>query len=350
MPNPTSQASTQGQRPQTPILGFMLPHEQFPATELADLGVAAEEAGFDAIATSDHFMPWQDNQGHAGLAWVTLAVLGQRTTHLRMCTAVTCPTYRYNPAVVAEAFATLSLFFPGRITLGLGTGEALNEIPTGGGWGDYTERHDRLAEAVDIIRQLWTGEWVDYDGRYYHIKHAKLYDKPAQPIPIYIASEGLHSARLAGRYGDGWITHKKTLDQREMRSAFEEGARADGKDPATLPIALEHYVVYGDEAEAARWAKLWRFLGDPKLVLDPSPVDIERTAEQTVPLEQVYSQWPVSTDPEVHIAAMRKLLEAGASQIYVHSPQGDLRKVIEFYGREVLPVVRQGQGQLAGSR
>ncbi|HEY7295887.1 MAG TPA: TIGR03557 family F420-dependent LLM class oxidoreductase, partial [Dehalococcoidia bacterium] len=164
-------------------LGYVLSHEQFPVPSLIECAVAAERAGFDAVWTSDHFHPWQDNEGHAGYAWVTLAALGQRTSRLLYGTAVTCPTYRYRPAEVAEAFASLSLLNPGRVFLGVGTGEALNELPAGGGWGDYQERADRLAEAVEIIRKLWTGEWVAHRGRYYTVENARLYDTPAQPIP-----------------------------------------------------------------------------------------------------------------------------------------------------------------------
>src|SRR5947209_17064388 len=141
-------------------ISFVLSQEQFFITQLLELGIAAEQAGFDAVWASDHFHPWQDNQGHAGFAWATLAALGQRTARIALGTGVTCPTYRYNPAIVAQGFASLSLLYPGRVFLGVGTGEAMNEVPTGGGWGPYSERAARLVEAVRVIRRLWTGEWV----------------------------------------------------------------------------------------------------------------------------------------------------------------------------------------------
>jgi TAT-translocated FGD2 family F420-dependent dehydrogenase len=346
---PTQRLHTQLQvpRPSRTQIGYTLAHEQFPAPELVRLAVAAEEAGFDAISTSDHFHPWQDNQGHAGFAWITLGIIARQTQRLHLGTAVTCPAYRYNPAVVAQAFATLSQFAPGRVYLGLGTGEALNEVPPGGGWGDYHERHDRLTEAVEIIRQLWTGEWVDFQGQHYQIKHARLYDAPPQPVPLYLAGEGSKSARMAGEYADGWITHLDTLQQPEARAALKEGARTARKDPGQLAIAIEHYVIYGNEDEAERWAPLWRFRGNSKLVQDPNPVDIERQAAQ-IPLKEVYSTWTVSADPQVHIQAMQHLIDAGASHVFVHSPQGDQRKVIEFFGREVLPQVQKGK--LAAAR
>ncbi len=328
-------------RPSRPSLGYMLSHEQFPAPELTRLAIVAEEAGFDAIGTSDHFHPWQDNQGHAGFAWITLGIIGQQTQRLHMGTTVTCPIYRYHPAIVAQAFATLSQFAPGRVYLGVGTGEALNEVPLAGVWGDYQERSARLAEAIEIIRRLWTGEWVDFQGRFYEVQHARLYDAPSQPIPLYIAGEGPDSARLAGEYGDGWITHLQTVQQDKAREAMKEGARTAGKDPSQLAIVVEHYAVYGDEEEAKRWAPLWRFTADRKLVRDPDPVDIQRQASQ-ISLEQVYGNWTVSNDPQKHIQALQHLLDLGASHIVVHSPQGNQRQVIDFFGREVLPQVQKG--------
>ena len=158
-----SQSNTQGASSSSSqpmgrrMIGFMLAHEQFTVPELLELGIAAEQAGFDLLATSDHLQPWQANEGHSGEAWVTFGALGQRTRHAWMGTTVTCPTLRYNPAVVAEAFATLSHLSPGRIFLGVGSGEALNEEAATGEWPTWSERSERLVEATEIIRQLWTG-------------------------------------------------------------------------------------------------------------------------------------------------------------------------------------------------
>jgi TAT-translocated FGD2 family F420-dependent dehydrogenase len=324
------------------MIGFVLSHEQFPAPELIALGLAAEQAGFDAVSTSDHFHPWQDNEGHAGHAWISLAALGQRTERLTMGTAVTCPTYRYRPAVVAQAFASLGLLYPGRMFLGMGAGEALNEIPAGG-WGHYRERAARLVEAVAVIRKLWSGEWIDYRGQYYQVQHARLYDVPPRPVPIYLVASGPKSMRLAGQHGDGLITDGQRALAPDLRTAFEEGARAAGKDPRTLPIVAEHFVVVGDEAEAQRWAPLWRFLPISWERYVTDPVSIQHRAEADVPLEQVYAHWPVSRDPEVHARAIQQLIDGGVGLVLVHSPQQDQRGVIQFYGREVLPRVRSGR-------
>src|SRR4030042_2403113 len=218
-----------------PVIGYAASHEQFAASDLIEYAVLAEKAGFDALWTSDHFHPWQDNQGHCGHAWITLAAMGQRTQRLLLGTGITCPIYRYNPAEVAHAFASLGVLYPGRVCVGLGTGEALNEVPAGGGWGPYRERAGRLAEAITLIRRLWTEDWVTFEGRYYRLQGAKLYDRPPRPIPIYVAASGPTSARLAGRHGDGWIPDPGTIRRRDVVQAFEEGVRASGRDPRAMP-------------------------------------------------------------------------------------------------------------------
>lgn len=322
------------------ILGFCLPHEQFRASDLIDYGVLAEAAGFEALWTSDHFHPWQHNQGHAGHAWITLAALGQRTTRVLLGTGVTCPTYRYRPADVAQAFASLAVLAPGRVYLGLGTGEALNELASGGGWGPYRERADRLVEAVEIIRRLWAGEWLTYRGRYFQTESAHLYDLPDTPVPIYIAAGGPKSMRLAGRYGDGLITVPSISRDRALIGAYEAGAHEVGHDPATMPRLVEHYVVVGDEAEARAAADLWRFtVGSWQFLHIADPRAIQQQAEATTELHEVHRRWTVSEDPAVHLRAIHHLEASGATHIFIHAPQQNQPRVIDFYRRQVLPKV-----------
>src|SRR5581483_11113238 len=171
-------------------VGFFLSHEQFAPPQLLELAEAAAAAGFDELATSDHFHPWQDNQGHSGQAWITLAAIGQRVPNIPFGTTVTCPSYRYHPAIVAQAFATLATLYPGRPFLGLGSGEAFNEQPLTGQFGGFQERFDRVAEAADVIHAMWSGEWSSYSGRYFNVRKAKLYDPPPRPIPLLIAASG----------------------------------------------------------------------------------------------------------------------------------------------------------------
>ena len=170
------------------MFSYMLASEQFPTPELLRLGAHASRAGFHVLSTSDHLQPWQANEGHVGQAWVTMGALGAQT-HSWMGTTVTCPTMRYNPAVVAEAFATMSHLYPGRVFLGVGSGEALNEQIATGEWPKWQERWDRLIEAITVIRQLWTGQDVSFKGKYYTI-NAKLYDPPSRPIPLLTAANG----------------------------------------------------------------------------------------------------------------------------------------------------------------
>ncbi len=322
-------------------IGFVLSHEQFPAPKLLELGPAAEKAGFDILWTSDHFHPWMDNQGHAGQAWITLSALGQ-LTRLPFGTGVTCPTYRYHPAIVAQAFASLGVLYPGRVFLGVGAGEALNEKPVTGEFGDYEERAARFVEAVELIRELWKGGWVTHKGQFYHVEHAKIYDLPAQPVPIYMAAEGPKSMYKVGKHGDGLITDSKSALDKEMRSAFEEGAREAGKDPKKMPILAEHFVVVGGKREADESARMWRFI--PKawdqFVTNPDPRSILQNAEKELSLDEVAQNWVVSDDPKEHADSIRKLIDGGVTHVFVHSGQFDQQGVIDFYSKDVLPLLR----------
>ena len=237
-------------------VGFQLAHEQFTVPELVNLGIAAERAGFDLLALSDHFQPWQANEGHSGQAWITMSAIGQRTQHIRMGTTVTCPTFRYNPAVVAEGFASLSLLYPDRIFLGVGSGEALNEEAAVGFWPPWPERSERLVEATDIIRQLWSGQQIDHAGKYYKV-NARLYDPPSGVIPLMMAGNGPKAMRRCGQYADGLITDPKTW--KEYKSEFQKGATDAGKDVARMPVFIEQYVVVDDKKELSEAAELWRF-------------------------------------------------------------------------------------------
>ena len=335
--SPRNGQADSSDRPQT-VIGLALSHEQFPITQLVELGVQAEEAGFGGVWADDHFEPWQDNQGHCGLAWVTLAALGQRTRRLLLGTGVTCPSYRYRPQIVAQAFASLGLLYPGRIFLGVGSGEAVNEIPGGGGWGGFAERSARMEEAVMLIRQLFTGEWVRHEGRYYPVDAARLYDVPSPPVPIYISAFGPKSMALAGRIGDGLVSFTGPAAQPELRQVYEQAARAAGKEPASMPIVVEHYVVVGDRQEAERSVPLWRFLSNAaNYGNDPDPRSIQRRAQQDVSLEQASGSWVIGEDPQAHVQSLQQLLDSGVTHIFVHAVQADQAKVVRFYGDQVLP-------------
>ena len=321
------------------LVGFMLGHEQFTVPQLVDIGAHATEAGFGLLATSDHFQPWQANEGHCGEAWVTMGALTQRVRQAWVGTTVTCPTLRYHPAVVAQAFASLGLLHPGRIFLGVGSGEALNEQAATGQWPKWPERWERLTEAIEIIRALWGGGPVSHQGKHYTV-NGKLYDKPSQPIPLMTAANGRKSMRLAGQHGDGLITDPLTWSK--FKSEWEGGARDAGKDPAAMPVLVEQFVVVGDESEAKKAAEQWRFIPKAfkKYYNVSDPAAIQQQAEAELPLDKVYSEWPVGTDPGVHIAAVQKLFDSGATIVNIHSGQADQKKVIDFYGNSVLPKIR----------
>ncbi len=323
-----------------PTIGFFLSHEQFSPSSLVEAAVHAEQAGFDSVWASDHFHPWQENQGHAGNAWLTLAAIGQRTSRVTLGTAVTCPIYRNHPALVAQAFATLAVLCPGRVFLGVGTGEAVNELPAGGGWGPYNERIARLREAITLIKKLWEGEHVTHQGDAYDIANAKIYDLPAEPIPIYVAASGPRSAELAGEIGDGWMTDSETLlKPAATLEGFRRGLERSS-NAGNAEVLVEQYVFVGDMDAALKAAPVWQFAAVENLVRNiDDPREVQRVAEREVPLDRVIESWLISRDPAEHVRQLRKLADAGATQIAVHSVQGDQETLIDFYARDVLPAL-----------
>ncbi len=318
------------------LVGFMLAHEQFKVPHLIQIGKDAAGAGFGLLATSDHFQPWQANEAHSGSAWVTLAALGGQVRQSWVGTTVTCPILRYHPAVVAEAFASLAQLHPGRIFLGVGSGEALNEEAATGNWPAWPERWERLIEAIAIIRALWTGDPVAHRGKYYTVT-GKLYDPPPSPIPILTAANGKKSMRLAGEHGDGLITDPLTWQH--FKSEWQAGAQTAGKRTADMPVLIEQFVVVGDRAAAREAASLWRFLPNAfKAYYNiREPAEIERRANAEVSIDDLIGDWTIGTEPDVHVASLRKLFDGGATIVNIHSGQPDQHRVIEFYGRHVLP-------------
>ncbi|GDY31558.1 F420-dependent hydroxymycolic acid dehydrogenase [Gandjariella thermophila] len=318
-------------------VGFVLSHEQFRTPDLVSFAERAEQAGFGHVWASDHLQPWQDNEGHSMFPWLTLALVSQRTRRVPFGTGVTCPTYRYHPADVAQAFASLALLAPGRVFLGVGTGEAVNEQAGTAHYGRYTERHDRLAEAIDLICQLWTGQRISFRGRYFQTDQLRLYDLPDRPPPIYVAAGGPKSARLAGQYGDGWIGQAAAVTDPGLRAAFADGARASGKNPDAMPRWAETFAVVGDQSQIDRAAERWRFTAAG--TDQPNPVAIQQAAERGAPLPSVSAHWATGTDSALHVGAVQRILDAGATP-FMHFPQDDPTAAIDFYRTNVLPRLR----------
>ncbi len=327
-------------------LGYKASAEQFGPRELLDFAVEAERAGFDSVFVSDHFQPWRHTNGHAPNAIAWLAAVGQRTERVLLGTSVLTPTFRYNPAVVAQAFATLGCLTPGRIVLGVGTGESMNEVPVLDiEWPDTKERFARLKEAVDLIGRLWREDFVSHEGTYYRTRNATLYDRPETPVPIYIAASGPAAARLAGRLADGFIcTSGKGMElyRETLLPAVAEGAEKAGRRLADLDLTIEMKVSFDtDRRRALEDTRIWAALalpGEVKMGVE-DPREMERLAAE-LPLEQAASRWLVSDDPEEHVEQIRPYVELGFRHLVFHAPGDDQVRFLRLYGREVLPRLR----------
>lgn len=326
-------------------LGWKAGTEQYPPRDLLDYALAAEQAGFDSIDASDHFHPWSED-GQASFVWTWLGAAAARTNRIALGTGVTCPTLRYHPAIVAQAAATMAVLAPGRFYLGLGTGEALNEYAATGQWPDYNTRQAQMIEAVSLIRALWRGEPVSHHGQYYQTRQARLYTRPADPIPIYISSLVPNSASLAGEIGDGLITvgGKEPDLYREIIRNFEQGARAVGKDPAKMPRMVELAVSYGvDEEEAIKIRKqYWAGTFIPALFTERIYTP-KLSAEngKAVGADTIRQAACLSSDPTEHVKMARRYIESGFDHLIFHSAGPDQTGFIQGYGRDVLPKLRK---------
>lgn len=328
-------------------LGYKASAEQFGPRELVELAVAAEEHGLDSATVSDHFQPWRHNGGHAPFSLAWLAAAGERTERIMLGTSVLTPTFRYNPAVIAQAFATFGCLYPGRMMLGVGTGEALNEIATGykGEWPDFKERFARLREAVNLMRELWTGDRVDFDGEYYHTVGASIYDVPKGGIPVYIAAGGPVVARYAGRAGDGFIcTSGKGMDlyTEKLLPAVAEGADKVGRDLAGIDKMIEIKISYDTDPELALqntrfWAPLSLTAEQKHDITDP--IEMEAAAD-ALPIEQVAKRWIVASDPDEAVAQIKPYLDAGLNHLVFHAPGHDQLRFLDLFERDLAPRLR----------
>lgn len=330
--------------------GWKAGAEQFSPADLLSYAEQAEQAGFDLIDISDHFHPWSE-AGQASFAWTWLGAAAARTSHITLGTGVTCPILRYHPAIIAQAAATLSCLAPGRVYLGLGTGEALNEYASTGMWPGYNERQARMREAIELIRELWTGEEVTHRGKYYQTHKARLYTRPAKPIPIYISALVPQSAHFAGKYGDGLFSvGGKPLDlYRQMFQNFEQGAREAGKDPARMPKLIELNVEYEQDIDQAltNHLKYWAGTYVPALFDQKiySPKMSEENGQIVTP-EALKKAGCVSSKAEDHRRFSRQFIELGFDHLIFHSARQDQRAFIEAYSRDV--VKQLPQPSLAG--
>ena len=328
-------------------IGYKASAEQFGPRQLLDYAIQAEQLGLDSVTLSDHFQPWQHEGGHAPFSLAWLAAAGERTSRVQLGTSVLTPTFRYSPAIIAQAFGTLGCLYPGRILLGVGTGEALNEVAVARlDWPDFKERYARLREAIRLIRELWAGERVSFEGEYYQTTDATVYDRPDQPVPIYIAAGGPQMAKYAGRVGDGFICTSgkgRELYEDKLMPAVDEGLAASGRDRSQLDRMIEIKLSYDRDLDRARentrfWAPL-SLTAEQKHGLH-DPIEMQRAGAE-LPIEQIASRWIVTDDPEQAVAEIRPYVEVGLNHLVFHAPGHDQGRFLSAFAEDVLPLLRR---------
>ena len=324
------------------MIGYAAMFEQFHPTDLLRYCRQAEDAGFPAVMASDHFHPWTPGQGQSAFVWSWMGALGA-TTNLRFGTGVTPPGYRYHPAILAQAAATLEAMFPGRFYLGLGAGEALNEHIVGNYWPEPVARLEVLAEAIEVIKRLFSGQVVKHRGTYFTLESAKLYTRPESPPPIYVATSGPVNAERTGRTTDGIITVGAADDKiKLLLGRFEKGAREAGKDPAQMPRILQLHVSWAETREAATDAAVTEWpnggMNFPKADIR-NPEDFEAMAKLVRP-ENYVGRVLISPDLDEHRDHIQHFIDLGFNEIYVHNTGRNQEEFIAAYGRSVIPQLR----------
>jgi len=334
-------------------IGYKASAEQFGPRELLEFSVHAEKVGFDSIMVSDHFQPWRHTNGHAPYSLGWLGALGERTSRAIIGTSVLTPTFRYHPSIVAQAFATLGLLCPGRVVLGIGTGESLNEVPaTGMEWPGFKERFGRLRESIELMRQLWTEDRVTFEGDYFQTERATIYDRPDELIPIYVAAAGPTAARLAGRVAEGFIcTSGKAPDlyRETLLPNVAKGLENGGREANDIEYMIEMKVSFDtDRVRAMEDTRHWAALAlspEEKTGVE-DPAEMEKLAD-AVPAERAAKRWIVSTDPDEHVERLSEMIDLGFTHLVFHAPGPDQIRFLDLYSSEVLPRLRDRFGDVA---
>jgi coenzyme F420-dependent glucose-6-phosphate dehydrogenase len=329
-------------------LGYKASAEQFAPRELLGFSQLAEQVGLDSVAVSDHFQPWRHKTGHAPNSLVWLGALAEATERVEMLTSVLTPTMRYHPSIVAQSFGTLGCLAPGRVILGVGTGEAMNETPaTAAEWPGAKERRLRMAEAIELIRKLWTEERVTFEGEYYRTDKATIYDKPEQPVPIYVAASGPLAAKLAGRAGDGFIctSGKGTELYEQLLGNVAEGAEAAGRDASAIERTIEVKVSYDRDADyalkACEWWAALALTADEKSGIE-DPIEMERLADEHA--DRAHTRFIVTADPQECAEKIWWYVDQGFQHLVFHGPGADQRRFLEQFSEDVLPLLRSRAG------
>lgn len=311
-------------------LGYFLSCEEFCPKELVRQAVRAEAVGFERLWISDHFHPWNNKQGHSPFVWSVIGALSQACS-LPVTTAVTCPIMRIHPAVIAQAAATTAVQLGGRFVLGLGTGEALNEHVTGQHWPPSAIRREMLAEAVHVIRRLFTGKQTSHYGKHFTVENARIYTLPSEPPPIYISGFGPSAARLAGRIGDGY---QSIMPSRELLSEFHEAGGA-GK-PSQAGFKVCHSPTIGEGARIVH--RLWpneQLPGELAQTL-PTPAHFEQACN-LVSLSAVEEAVPCGSDPKPYIERIRAFVDAGYDEIYIQQIGSEQDRFFDFWESDIAP-------------
>jgi len=324
------------------IIGYAAMFEQFHPTDLLRWSRQAEDTGFKAVMASDHFHPWVPSQGQSAFVWAWMGALGAQTS-LRFGTGVTPPGYRYHPAIIAQAAATLEAMYPGRFYLGLGAGEALNEHITGEYWPEAAIRSDKLFDAIELMRKLFSGKVVKHKSAHFTLESARLYTLPATPPPMYVATSGPINSEKTGRLTDGIISVGASDEKIKMiLERFEKGAREAGKDPLTMPRILQLHLSWAKTLEEAQAqaVKEWPNGGMPFPKGDiRNPEDFAEMAK-FVRIENFNNRVLISPDLAVHTAQIQHYIDLGFNEIYVHNVGRNQEEFIQAFGREVIPALR----------
>ena len=316
-------------------------HEQFQPEELVEHAVLAEQAGFDMVVVSEHFHPWVDDVSASGFAFSTIGAMAAATTGLEMATGVTTPLFRYHPGVVAQAAATLDRLSGGRFTLGVGTGENINEGPLGYHFPAYAERNARMREALEIMRRLLDGEKLTYHGTHYQTDRAKLYSPPLGPVPILLAAGGPKSAALAGELAQGVVTSVKdpAVTEEEVVAPLKGAAREAGR-PDPIVLATRWAIYAADEDEAWRALAPWRGLRAPGRLEAVDPQTLREMADE-LPRQEILGRYSIVSSAEEIVETYRPLVDQlGADVVTFQMTCPDQPALIELIGSKVLPALR----------
>ncbi|CAN5473271.1 glucose-6-phosphate dehydrogenase (coenzyme-F420) [soil metagenome] len=331
------------------IVGYWASQEQYSMHDLIKFVIEAEIGGFNTCLTSDHFHPWWHDNGYGNFTWIWLAAAAERTKSMEFVTGVTAAVYRYNPGIIAQAFASLDVLYPGRIGLGVGTGEAMNEVPVGFDWPSADIRLARTTEAIHIIRKLWEGSkkekenggFVNFNGQYFKIKNAKLYTPPSsEKIPLYMAASGEAATRTAAKFTDGLITIEKPDKSKEIFDIFDKAAIEEGKNPNHLEKIAKPKISYSQDYDKAfKSTEFWRasLIEDVFDLNISDPRQLEQKAKEEVSDEKVKQSTLIVTSIEDCIKLIEDHFKAGFTRVYMHSTSPDEIKFIRDFCVKVLP-------------